>query len=183
MGLPDARCPRADDAAVTDILVLVVANRTLDDISKSVESACAAPHRSGRASADVLRDLVAAVCQKGEEALPPGFVNERLVASACLPPERLRGVVATALVAPEVRAEDDCYAAQGGEGSRSEPAADQGRRGHGAAAPRRRARAGASDDEVADSQNIFTVPCVGAVRTAPAAGRPEVGLLANTTGT
>ena len=29
-----------------------------------------------------------------------------------MPPERLRGVVATALVAPEVRAEDDYYAAQ-----------------------------------------------------------------------
>ena len=138
----------ADDAAVTDILVRVVANRTLDDISKSVESACAAPHRSGRASADVLRDLVAAVCQKGEEALPPGFVNERLVASACLPPERLRGVVATALVAPEVRAEDDYYAAQEARDREANR-----RRIKAAADTERRRRvdeleAGASDDEL-----------------------------------
>ena len=137
----------ADDAAVTDILVRVVANRTLDDISKSVESACAPPHRSGRASADVLRDLVAAVCQEGEEALPPGFVNERLVASACLPPERLRGVVATALVAPEVRAEDDYYAAQEARDREANR-----RRIKAAADTERRRRvdeleAGASDDE------------------------------------
>lgn len=135
----------ADDAAVTDILVRVVANRTLDDISKSVESACAAPHRSGRASADVLRDLVAAV--QAAAVLPPGFVNERLVASACLPPERLRGVVATALVAPEVRAEDDYYAAQEARDREANR-----RRIKAAADTERRRRvdeleAGASDDE------------------------------------
>ena len=44
----------ADDAAVTDMVVRVVADRTLDDVARSV---CTAPHRSGRAYADVLREL------------------------------------------------------------------------------------------------------------------------------
>ena len=91
----------ADDAAVTDMVVRVVADRTLDDVARSV---CTAPHRSGCAYADVLRDLAAAV--NAAASFPPGFVNERLIVSSCLPTESLRGVVQMALVGPEVRAGD-----------------------------------------------------------------------------
>ena len=38
-------------------------------------------------------------------SFPPGFVNERLIVSSCLPTESLRGVFQMALVGPEVRAE------------------------------------------------------------------------------
>lgn len=95
----------ADGAAVTDMVVRVVADRTLDDVARSV---CTTPRRLGRAYADVLRDLIAAV--NAAASFPPGFVNERLIVSSCLPTQSLRGVVQMALVGPEVRAEDGCYA-------------------------------------------------------------------------